>query len=94
MQRREPAEQLVEVIRIAASAGTLRKRSAMIPGRSTGRLETSSAAHHGACRVPRAEASILVGSPVSAAQGDPEPLTTFMVAVIKWSDGTPALMEH
>jgi len=36
----------------------------------------------------------LDGSPVFAAQGDPEPLTTFMVPVIKWSDGTPALMEH
>jgi hypothetical protein len=36
----------------------------------------------------------LDGSPVFAAQGDPEPLTTFMVPVIKWSDGTAALMEH
>lgn len=35
----------------------------------------------------------LDGSPVFAAQGDPEPVTTFMVPVIKWSDGTPAVME-
>jgi hypothetical protein len=36
----------------------------------------------------------LDGSPVFAAQGDPEPVTTFMVLVTKWSDGTPAIMEH
>ena len=36
----------------------------------------------------------LDGSPVFAAQGDPEPVTTFMVPVIKWSDGTPANTEH
>ena len=30
----------------------------------------------------------LAGSPVFAAQDQPEPLTTFMVAVPKWSDGT------
>jgi hypothetical protein len=32
-------------------------------------------------------------SPVFAAQGDPEPITTFFVPVNKWSDGTPAVME-
>jgi hypothetical protein len=31
----------------------------------------------------------LDGSPVFAAQGDPEPITTFFVPVPKWSDGTP-----
>jgi hypothetical protein len=36
----------------------------------------------------------LEGSPVFAAQGDPEPVTTFMVPVLKWSDGTPALIER
>lgn len=35
----------------------------------------------------------LEGSPIIAAQGDPEPVTTFLVPVIKWSDGTPAVME-
>jgi hypothetical protein len=34
----------------------------------------------------------LHGSPVFAAQGDPEPITTFFVPVTKWSDGTPAVM--
>jgi hypothetical protein len=28
------------------------------------------------------------GSPVFAAQGDPEPVTTFLVPVMRWSDGT------
>jgi len=35
----------------------------------------------------------LNGSPVFAAQGNPDPLTTFFVPVPKWSDGTPAVME-
>jgi hypothetical protein len=35
----------------------------------------------------------LDGSPIFAAQGDPDPVTTFLVPVIKWSDGTPAVME-
>jgi len=35
----------------------------------------------------------LDGSPIFAAQGDPEPVTTFFVPVTKWSDGTPAVME-
>lgn len=35
----------------------------------------------------------LDGSPVFAAQSDPEPVTTFFVPVTKWSDGTPAIME-
>lgn len=35
----------------------------------------------------------LDGSPVFAAQGDPEPVTTFMVPVMKWSDGTMAEMK-
>jgi hypothetical protein len=35
----------------------------------------------------------LHGSPVYAAQGDPEPATTFIVPVPTWSDGTPAVME-
>src|SRR5258708_6545141 len=35
----------------------------------------------------------LSGSPIFAAQADPEPVTTFLVPVIKWSDGTPAVME-
>lgn len=35
----------------------------------------------------------LHGSPIFAAKGDPEPVTTFMVPVIQWSDGTPAPME-
>jgi hypothetical protein len=35
----------------------------------------------------------LEGSPIFAAQGDPDPVTTFMVPVVKWSDGTPAVME-
>jgi hypothetical protein len=30
----------------------------------------------------------LNGSPVFAAQGDPEPVTTFLVPVMAWSDGT------
>jgi hypothetical protein len=30
----------------------------------------------------------LKGSPVFSAQGDPEPVTTFMVPVMRWSDGT------
>jgi hypothetical protein len=33
------------------------------------------------------------GSPVFAAQGNPEPITTFMVPVPEWSDGTSAAME-
>lgn len=35
----------------------------------------------------------LDGSPILAAQGDPEPVTTFLVPVTKWSDGTPWVME-
>jgi hypothetical protein len=35
----------------------------------------------------------LDGSPIFADQGDPEPVTTFVVPVTKWSDGTPAVME-
>jgi hypothetical protein len=35
----------------------------------------------------------LDGSPVFAAQGDPEPITTFYVPVPKWSDGTLADMQ-
>jgi hypothetical protein len=35
----------------------------------------------------------LDGSPVFAAQSNPEPVTTFFVLVTKWSDGTPAIME-
>lgn len=35
----------------------------------------------------------LEGSPIVAAQGDPEPVTTFLVPVTKWSDGTPAVRE-
>jgi hypothetical protein len=33
----------------------------------------------------------LDGSPVFAAQGNPEPITTFFVLVAKWSDGSPAI---
>jgi hypothetical protein len=35
----------------------------------------------------------LDGSPIFAAQSDPEPVTTFFVSVTKWSDGTPAVVE-
>jgi hypothetical protein len=35
----------------------------------------------------------LHGSSVFAAQGEPEPTTTFIVPVPAWSDGTPAVME-
>jgi hypothetical protein len=35
----------------------------------------------------------LEDSPIFAAQGNPEPVTTFMVPVTKWSDGTPAVTE-
>jgi hypothetical protein len=35
----------------------------------------------------------LKGSPVFSAQGDPEPVTTFMVPVMKWSDGTMEEMK-
>ena len=35
----------------------------------------------------------LNGSPVFAAQGDPEPVTTFMVPVMAWSDGTVEEMK-
>jgi hypothetical protein len=35
----------------------------------------------------------LEGSPIFAAQSDPEPVTTFLVPVTKWSDGTSAVME-
>ena len=34
----------------------------------------------------------LDGSPIFAAQGDPEPVTTFIIPVTKWSDGTPEVM--
>jgi hypothetical protein len=33
------------------------------------------------------------GSPVFSSQGNPEPITTFLVPVTEWSDGTPAEME-
>jgi hypothetical protein len=33
------------------------------------------------------------GSPIFATPGDPEPVTTFVVPVTKWSDGTPSVME-
>ena len=33
------------------------------------------------------------GSPIIAAQSDPEPITTFFIPVSKWSDGTPDVME-
>ena len=35
----------------------------------------------------------LVGSPIFASQSDPEPVTTFIIPVPKWSDGTPAAMQ-
>jgi hypothetical protein len=35
----------------------------------------------------------LRGSPIIAAQSDPEPITTFFVPVTKWSDGAPDMME-
>jgi hypothetical protein len=35
----------------------------------------------------------LDGSPIFASQSNPEPVTTFVVPVPKWSDGTPAAME-
>jgi hypothetical protein len=35
----------------------------------------------------------LGGSPVTAAQDDPEPTTTFFVVVPNWSDGSPAVVE-
>jgi hypothetical protein len=35
----------------------------------------------------------LDGSPVFAAQGNPEPVTIFMVPVTTWSDGTVAEMK-
>jgi len=35
----------------------------------------------------------LEGSPIFAAKGNPEPITTFFVPVQKWSDGTSAVME-
>jgi hypothetical protein len=35
----------------------------------------------------------LHGSPVFAAPGDSQPITTFFVLVPTWSDGTPAVME-
>jgi len=35
----------------------------------------------------------LEGSPIFADQGDPEPVTTFIVPVTKWSDGTPSVVE-
>jgi hypothetical protein len=34
----------------------------------------------------------LVGSPIISAQDDPDPVTTFMVSVSKWSDGTASVM--
>ena len=36
----------------------------------------------------------LKGSPVLGGAGDPEPVTTFMVPVTKWSDGTSAMEMH
>ena len=36
----------------------------------------------------------LHGSPIIAAQSDPEPITTFFIPVAKWSDGTTDVMEH
>ena len=35
----------------------------------------------------------LEGSPVYVSQGDPDPTTTFVAPVPKWSDGTSAVME-
>jgi hypothetical protein len=35
----------------------------------------------------------LDGSPIFAAQSDPEPVTTFYVPVAKWSDGTSSVAE-
>ena len=35
----------------------------------------------------------LEGSPIIVAQSDPEPVTTFLIPVTHWSDGTPASME-
>jgi hypothetical protein len=43
---------------------------------------------------PAAWGANLSGSPIFAAQSDPEPVTTFFVPVMKWSDGTPAVMKH
>jgi hypothetical protein len=33
------------------------------------------------------------GSPIFADQGDPEPVTTFVIPVTNWSDGTPSVTE-
>lgn len=35
----------------------------------------------------------LRGSPIIAAQSDPEPITTFFIPVAKWSDGSQEMME-
>jgi hypothetical protein len=35
----------------------------------------------------------LDGSPVFALQGNPEPITTFIIPMSEWSDGTSAAME-
>jgi hypothetical protein len=35
----------------------------------------------------------LKGSPIFAAQGGPEPITTFFIPVARWSDGTPSAMH-
>ena len=42
---------------------------------------------------PGAWGANLDHSPLLASQGDPEPVTTFMIPVAKWSDGTSAVME-
>jgi hypothetical protein len=36
----------------------------------------------------------LEGSPILAGQSDPEPVTTYIVPVSKWSDGTPSADTH
>lgn len=36
----------------------------------------------------------LRGSPIYAAQSDPDPVTTYFIPVMKWSDGTTESMEH
>jgi hypothetical protein len=42
---------------------------------------------------PGAWGANLTGSPIIAAQSDPQPVTTFLTQVTAWSDGTPAVME-
>lgn len=85
---------------IAAKTYTMPEIGAMSFMMSKGQYLSDQGGHwhpHLMFYVPRAVAATwganLPNSPVLAGDSDPEPVTTFFVPIMKWSDGTPQTMD-